>query len=445
MSLPNQKILYLNAILLGVVLAHSAFRDFQLERQYPSDLRNRVVGARLQRNHIGPYTYYWKPADGTVYYDPTNINTDADHASNITASPFFHEIFYPLARLPQRQVSRIWCWMQYLFLGLMIAMSCALTADKAKKWIIINTGVLFTLTEAWKNHIAVGQLYIFEAFLMSCILFFLVRNKKYGMMAGGILAAAFVLTRPYAVVLFMPFLFYFKKYFLFLATSFAGLFFYALFVLSSSNERAVYANYAKGMQIQVKNHQSINPGFSTPVKPDTAFENAFTNMEGFKREEIMQYSRESHIRISWENGNAFVVYNKLSNRHLPLAALYISCLFFICLFSLLFFLYTRKYPANTLQIALFGLILYMIMELFSPIYRHQYNAVQWFPLVLAAIAGLTGFRNPVFKLLLAGLVLHIINISWPPMRHTLGELCWLIALLLYVFSSRLNADPWKRQ
>lgn len=33
----------------GGILFHSINRDIDLEKQYPADLRNRVVGARLQK------------------------------------------------------------------------------------------------------------------------------------------------------------------------------------------------------------------------------------------------------------------------------------------------------------------------------------------------------------------------------------------------------------
>jgi hypothetical protein len=445
MSLPSKKILYLNAILLGIVLIHAMYRDFQLERQYPADLRNRVVGARLQKNNIGPYTYFWQPADGMRYFDPSNYNIDAQHASNITASPFFHEIFYPLASLPQRQVSRIWCWLQYLFLGCIIGMTCALTTDKTKKWIIVNVGVLFTLTEAWKDNIGDGQLYLFEAFLMGCILFFLIRNKKYGLLTAGILAAAFVLTRPYAVVIFIPFLFYYKRYLIFLMTAFTGLLFYGVFVLSNSNEKAIYVNYQKGMQMQVKFHQSANPVFVKPVGLSNIFSNLYPDLEGFKKDEVAQYYIEHPIPVYNENGNVFVIYNKLTHKQMPLNIIYIIWVSCILLFSGFFFFYIRKSPSSPLQVVLFSFTLYMIVELFSPIYRHQYNSVQWFPLVLAAILIMPGEKSSIFFLIIAGLLLHISNIPWPLMRHTLGEFCWLIALLLSVFSSRLNVIPWKKQ
>ena len=61
--------LLLNLIVLAVLLTHSIYRDIQLEKQYPSDLRNRVVGARLQKDGKDPYFYKWKKEDGFRYID----------------------------------------------------------------------------------------------------------------------------------------------------------------------------------------------------------------------------------------------------------------------------------------------------------------------------------------------------------------------------------------
>jgi hypothetical protein len=95
----------------------------------------------------------------------------------------------------------------------------------------------------------------------------------------------------------------------------------------------------------------------------------------------------------------------------------------ITLLSLLasFYYVHTKNKRNLLQVLIFAFTLYMIVEIFSPVYRHQYNAVQWFPLILSALLIPAARRNPVLLLLALGLLLNIVNINWIPMRHTLGE------------------------
>ncbi len=110
----------------------------------------------------------------------------------------------------------------------------------------------------------------------------------------------------------------------------------------------------------------------------------------------------------------------------------------IMLLTVLFYFHINKYPPQIIQIILFGFTLYMIVELFGPITRHQYNTVQWFPLILTGILFLPGWNNGGFLLLVMGLVLNIVNFPSLPMRHTLGEFCWLTGMILLIFSSRLK-------
>ena len=49
MNLKN-KWIFLNLLILSGILTHSIQRDIELEKQYASDLRNRVVGARIQKD-----------------------------------------------------------------------------------------------------------------------------------------------------------------------------------------------------------------------------------------------------------------------------------------------------------------------------------------------------------------------------------------------------------
>jgi len=79
--------------------------------------------------------------------------------------------------------------------------------------------------------------------------------------------------------------------------------------------------------------------------------------------------------------------------------------------------------------AIFGFCLYMIADLFSPIYRHQYYTVQWiFPLLLAAV-NWSPQRKRWYGVLLIGLLLSIIHLPFVKMGNTIGEYLILLALL----------------
>ena len=119
---------------------------------------------------------------------------------------------------------------------------------------------------------------------------------------------------------------------------------------------------------------------------------------------------------------------------MPGFVLYGLLAFSILFLSLFYFFRAKKNPDLFQQAAVFGFVLYMIAELFSPVFRHQYYTVQWFPIVLAGFLLLRDSKNSVFLLLISGLILNISNLTWLFMRHTLGEFCWLAAMLILLFA-----------
>jgi Glycosyltransferase family 87 len=433
MKYPGKIIFILNGILLLALLTHSIYRDVHLEKQYTVDLRNRVVGARLQKDGKLPYNYKYQQADGLRYFDFQNLNNDTAGISNVTASPFFHELLFPICDLPEATISKIWLWLQYILLACMIFMFSTLTHDTKEKLLVLNLGIVFTATEAWKSLIKCGQLYLVVAFLICCIITGLLSNKKSGIVLAGICAIAFVLIRPFGMVLFIPFLIRYKKNLLFLAVAFSGLFLYILFVFNNPYEKSLYLNYAGRMKMHVLFHQNalVNPP-GIP-KADMLSVRSFEGID-FKEAELQ--TDEHPIKVYSENGNIFILYYYITHKKIPLTWIYLLSSGIILLLTTLFYFHQKKYPYQKIQILLLGFTMYMIVELFGPITRHQYNTVQWFPLVLAGFMVLPGWFNRISFLLLSGLVLNIVNVPWLPMRHTVGEFCWLASMILLIFSSR---------
>ncbi len=438
MLLKNKYIILYGIVLAGII-AHSVYRDIQLEKQYPGDLRNRVVGARLQKDGKLPYFYFWTPRDGTRYVDPGNRNQSSAFLSNITASPFFHQLLYPLCDLPQRTISRIWMWLQYFFLAGMVLMICSLTGDHAKRLVISGVAVLFTITEAWKNLISAGQIYLFVALLISCIIAGLVNNKKPGIIFASLCAVALVLCRPIALVVFIPFLVQYKKHILFLLASISGLALYILFVLFTPYENTLWKSYYRAVEMHAQYHQHPLPESEIPRGPRVAQE------EGFDFSEIEKNAEEHPITIDSECGNAFLFYEYFFHRKMPISMMGILSVILVISLCGAFFYVSGKHPPQPLQIMILGFLLYLIAEFFSPIHRHQYNTVQWFPVVLAGLLLLKDWRKTASLLLFLGLLLNIINIPWILMRHTLGELCWLLGLLIIVYTIPENQTAWKQQ
>jgi len=425
MSQKKKYLLWMNGILLVLIIAHSFYRDSQLEKQYPPDLRNRIVGARLQKDGILPYNYFYSPADGWRYFDPSNHAVKGSGCNNVTASPFFHELLIPFCDLSERTLSRIWLWMEYIILAAITGLAIATTRDKGKRWLILNVAVLFTMTEAWIVLIERGQLYLFVALFFSLIFFLMICGEKFSPFFAGVLAVVFILTRPIALVFLLPFLPSFRKYRVFLLTTSAALGVYVFFVLSSPWEKSLYRNYFTNMHLQVLAHQGM-----LPFAGRQEYNMDEADLEGFNNHELLQERAKHPIVTYSENGNIFEFYLQATGKYMPpplLNALLAGAL--LTLISAFWYRY-RNIPADTRLILIFGMLLYIVTEIFSPVNRHQYYTVEWFPLVLYSIPLLSGNTRIVASLLAAGLLLNICNIEWIPMRHTLGEFCWMAALLI---------------
>ncbi len=432
MILRNKWIL-LNLLILAGILAHSVRRDILLDKQYPADLRNRVVGARLQKDGILPYFFHDRPKDFPRYTDPVS-NPDTTVVSNITASPFFHQLLMPVCDIPQRTFSRLWLCFEYLLLFGMIWMISRFAAGNNQKLVILNTGIIFTLTQAWIHQIAAGQLYLFVGFLFCCIFCSLRSGKKSLSILAGLLAAALVLTRPVALVIFIPFVFQWRKYLPFLLSSFIFLFAYTVFVFSSPFQKSVWEQYQLAIKKHIEIHQGGNMKVLFEIHPYY-----IPDLEGFYRDDIFRNVKEHPILGDFiESGSFFILYKNVTHHPLSLNLLNAMSLFNLLFFSLLFYLYGRKHPPGLLQILILGFLLYMLSEIWSPVTRNQYNVVQWLPMILLGMLYLTGtekpFRQPAFLLLIAGLFLTITNFRWIPDRNTLGEVCWFFALLMICFN-----------
>ena len=408
----------------AVLLAMDIYRDIQADRQNPPDLRNRVVGARLIKEGKSPYFYKWKAADGVRYYDPSAF--DSLSFSNITATPFFHQLIAPLAAIPQRQFSRLWLLIQYIMLLTTAILFFIAAPDNIRKGLVMAVTAFFLLTEGWKMNIQNGQNYLFIPFFATLFYFILRQQKKPGWaFAAGSIAVCLVLIRPNCIFFFVPFLLLVKdfprNYLLALFTPLLLLFGW---LLLSSQERFLWNDYRRQVTLQIKMHQ----GMPTPLQHNE-MDPGYANWEGLDSSVLNKEMREHPFYQHSENGNFFVIINRTFNTKLSLTA--INLMSAISLLLLAGAFYYRKWNESPgiEEIAIMGFCLYMLSDLFSPVYRHQYYTVQWmFPVFLA----LSYFR-PSWKwsylFVWAGLLLNCVNLGFMKMEHTIGEYIWLLCLI----------------
>ncbi len=405
-----------------------------------SDLRNRVVGARLQKDGKMPYFYKWQPGDGVRYYDP--INFDNYKVSKITASPFFHTLIYPLVELDYQKIIYVWTIIQYVLLCLMTWLIIAMAGSAAKKWAISILCVTLIYTAAWKASIYAMQLYLLIPFLVTLI-FWCFNRKKYPlffMALGGVLSAVLLLIRPNMILFFLPFLFLIDRYSYREILMFSGAAIVMIIAcVLPSRQQELWKEYFQSLAEQVRVHQSMGTLQTNPPDP------GFKVWEGWDAEKNYRLQRESDVINYSESGNVYILFEKLFHRKIPLGYLTAASLLSILVVFLAYF-WKSKQRDGLPNVFMLGFSIYMIADHFSPISRNQYYTVQWFFLLSLAMLIYDHRYRYIYLLLLVGLILNLINSPYIKIEHTLGEYCWLLGFtLLSLFYKTPGPDHFKEK
>jgi hypothetical protein len=419
-------------VFLAAVFSFCISRDIRIEKQYTTDLRNRIIGARLQKDGRTPYFYQWRPVDGLRYFDP--VQTDTVYANAITASPFFHHLLFPIADLPQRQISRIWLVWEYLTFLSIVLFAFAFTKSINQQWAVAITAVLLLFMNAWQIHISAGQFYIIIPLFAFVFLFCIIRKKQlFFLLLAGLAASVLILIRPTCIIFFFPFLFLLKtfkvkEYILFFLPALL-LFGYSIL---NTKERGCWLEYRKAIAAHIKIHQIYDPRTANRVYEPFMY----NNWEGWDTNSI----RKAKIAFPffWHSESSSIGVFSKDALQIIIPVWVIHMISFVSISILLFFWIrpNNKLKSNIVYVAIFGFCLYLISDFLSPILRSQYYGVQWaFPLLLLAAFYDKRLRL-VYLLLLAGLLLNITNTPYLKMRHTIGELIILFTLLWLCLSPK---------
>jgi hypothetical protein len=407
------------------------------------DLRNRVVGARMQKDGLSPYFFEWSPGDTARYYDKNNMLQIG--VSNITASPFFHTLLSPIADLNQRTISHIWFGLEFVFILLTGLLAYLLAKNNWQKIVVLGIFTIFLFTEAWKDHIAVGQIYILIPMLTMIIYYcFNKPNKLSAAFMAGFAAIVLALLRPNSVIFFVPLLFlagsYSRKY---LLTFIIPIVLLPAVYFSFENNRTYWQEYAKAIKASIYIHQLSPEELKTKFAGERP-KQIIRSYEGWDVDQIAE--REKTEKLYCENGNVYIIYYYLFRRMLPTTLLNMLSLLSIVALLTFFILYRKKYSLLTLpNAALFGYCLYMVVDLFSPVCRNQYYGIEWlFPLLLAASVYKPA-NKWFYAALLLGLFLSVVNTSVIKMEHTMGEYVFLLALLALCLTRNLAPDEIQQQ
>jgi len=413
-------------ICLGLpLLVFALLRDIHYTKEYPGDLRNRVVGARIIEDGNSPYFYKWKQGDGLRYYDPDNFDTLKPAV--ITSTPFLHRLLAPIADKSQAQIAQYWLILEYLALAGMTIFAFYCARPGAQRIAVLAAALLFLLTNAWKCQVSHGQYYLFIA-AFGMLFYASVRHQKSigWALTGGAAAACMILIRPYAVLLLIPPALSVRDFSRrWLITGLIPGVLLAGWILTSSSEMGLWKDYKRMLEEQMKVHQEL-PHEVVHNDPDPHYR----YWEGLDMSAVDDNMKHTWSNVYSENGNVFVLSRLLLHRKPSVTTLGLLCMtVLVGLTALWYFMRRSSGGGDITRMAIFGFCLYMVADLFSPIYRHQYYTVQWiFPLLLAAVIW-SPQRKRWYGVLLIGLLLSIIHLPFVKMGNTIGEYLILFALL----------------
>ncbi|HEY4109717.1 hypothetical protein [Puia sp.] len=387
------------------VLAYTIQRDRRYEENLSSDLRNRVVGARLIKDGRSPYYYRWAPGDPIRYYNPFDFNFFK--MSAVTASPFFHHLLSPLADWPQARISPLWLGIEY---------------------------ILFI--SAWIMHVHAGQLYICMPFGAMLFLFCFRNDRHIGFaFASGTCAAFLVLIRVNMILFFIPFLFLVRFYTRRrILAFFLPVVLLTAWTLGNSHERRLWQDYRSQVSDWI---EMCRGGQTLGLYQLNSGDPHYETWEGLHTREGVPLPPTLDTFYS-ENGSVFRLAKSAFHHQIPLAALAIAATGIIIVSICIFYFLNRPLQQEDIdRIAILGFCLYMLSDLFSPIHRYQYYTVQWiFPLLLAA-SSFQPRRKVLYGLLVTGLLLNCMYLHFFKMENTLGEyLMMAVLLVLSTFPDR---------
>jgi hypothetical protein len=357
----------------------------------------------------------------------------------MTSTPMLYRLFSPLSALPQAPLSKCWLGIEYGILVALTIIAFLQAPSNVDKGAVLFTAALVLLTNGWKQHIANGQTYLcIPLFAMLFLVLWQKDDPSLWGLAAGAAAACLVLIRPNTILFFVPFLFQLRRHSrTWLGCCCLPLVLFAGMTLLSPHERSLWSDYFRNISEAGEFNQHPNVYGIYPHPPDPHF----AHWEGIDRAAADSAQKSSAIKAPFysENGNFFVLFRLALHRSLSTASMAVLAVVFTAGLILLYRL--RLSPADRQEVpraAIFGCCLFMIPDLFSPIYRHQYYTVQWIlPLLLAAT--LVSTRNiRWFVVLLVALLLNVIHLPFIKMENTIGEYGWLLTL------AALSLTPGRR-
>jgi hypothetical protein len=396
-----------------VFLLLTLYKSFYFSGKYGgTDLRCRIVGARLLTTPHSPYFYKWKPADSEFYLDPNDEAHKIVNGNVVT--PATLAVIYPLSQLPYPQVRLLWTILQII--AALAIVFLLFKSDGIPRTVLIAAPAIlgFICSEAWLYNIERGQMYIFYALLFGIMYRLYISKLKYNQFLSGFTGGLFILFRPFAAIISLPFLLHARKQWIVgcIAGSLAGI---LLFVLPQPQN---WLDYFKAMPeyINLDRNTGQLRQEAEPVKP--AVIEGTTNITEYRMFNI---------------GRLETTYHFFKRFGIPVSVNQSLLLFGIAVafLSWFFFRLKKKNPEPDI-LFLFGFLLFLLSELFIPAPRGGYNVILWiFPMSLIYLRSRSDI--PLLVILATALLLfHEFPFSFPH-QGELAELLFVLITLYIIF------------
>lgn len=385
-----------------------------------TDLRNRTVASRLITTSHSPYFYKWNPADGEYYLDPNDIPLRLVNGTTVTPATLY--LLYPVSSLPYNTVRILWTIIQFISaFGILL-----LIFRHHRRFLpaaLIAVGIIST--DLWLLNIERGQVYIIYALFFALIYYSYYARWKNHELVSGIIAGVFILVRPFAICLALPFLL--KKKLRWLTGCLIGI---AISVTAFVLPRpAAWTDYFKA--IKEYSNEIVGNAHQNNTAPE------------IQRPPVIEGTTNLYKARDMNIGQLDTAYQYLSRVGIKINNTQ-SLIVFALIAILLSLLFIRSGKKGS--IFLFGFLIYFLATLFTIVPRNAYVLIEWiFPLSLIAIQ--IWHRKDLLIVLIVGLLLlHNFPLIFPHQTE-LAELIFLGLMLYVIFSKQINPGPeqWELQ
>lgn len=416
-------------ILLLLLLGYSIYSAVEHYGHSPyNDLRNRVVGARLQAAEQSPYFHKWQTGEPETWLDP--FEKPGQVVNGNTVTPVTLAVFSWMNGWHYDQVKCLWIVFTFAcFITALVLAYRLLQLYRRPVYLLLLPAALLA-SVAWKLHLFSGQIYIVYTLLL-VLFFYLYATKRFFM--AGMMALLLVALRLPAALVFLPlFLWKFDKRMLFGGLAALGLL-AVIHIIKIPSQN--WPDYFRSMSI----HALEIPG----KIPETDMNNKPTVVYPSGPEHIQFNNIEARDAYQRQLSPDILSVQKLMPKEGFFAQPVMLTLLLLFTYLLLYVVAAGKKLPRKMDgpgLLLSGFVLYILSEYFLPAPRFTYNFVQWlFPLTVLACSGKL-YINWRLGLLLAGLFMNLVKLPFIPDAYSAGELLMLAALLAYLFQTEKTGE-----